>query len=870
MNPELRTVQVWSVLTKLGTIGLGILQTAVVLRLLGPKAYGIVGIVVSLGALVGVSQHVGAVDAAIREIAIADSPRRRATVFWVSFWFRLAVTVPISVALALLAPWIGSRIYPLPDIPHLVRLTSVLLVLYGIQGILGGAYTGQRAFGRLYALQLATAALNVPLFAGLVWWHGVRGFFEAALLAAVVFCGLLALFLRHALGGSLAHPRPHEARPIFGDIVHTGAWTYAARILSVAWQRVPVLLLGVWAPAETVGLFNAAVTFGAKLQLLAAALGEVNLSFLSNAFAQSREAFRRLAVRALEDVGAVTLIGALLLVLFADVLVPILAGREYADVVPLIPAVAWAYAAFAFVDIATNTVFVPARQSQRRAASYLALFLVTVGVMALLREAPVRSAEIGLLAGGVAGLLVALALSWSGMRLPLFPRTLVFPLAVAVLATAATGLPLAVRGGLFLVIAVWVAWAAFPSVLARLRPRLPGRWRAMKQLASKDVIVFAGALYDAPLWTNRQHIATRLAEHGWRVLYVEPRLFLWRQLLGRFPGTRGRWSWLLRHISPQRVRPNLWVQAQANLIPGSRRGRALGRLNHRLWNAWHVRLHAWELGFGSPVLLMYDTEAAEFLDDFPSARVVYDCVDDHRAQAGVDRNPALVEREEGMIAARADAIAVTAEPLFNRFTTVHRNVHRVPNAADVEAFLDPRPEPSDLAGIPHPRIGTVGALDAYKIDVDLLKTVAAQHPEWHVVLVGPVEYAGGRTDGVRSLRRYVNIHVLGLKPHPEIPAYVHAFDVAMIPYRESAYNRSSFPLKFWEFMASGKPIVASGVPALAPYAALARLVQTPDEFAGAIQEALRDPWRGSEARVTEARRHGWETRVAAIERLLQG
>lgn len=386
---------------------------------------------------------------------------------------------------------------------------------------------------------------------------------------------------------------------------------------------------------------------------------------------------------------------------------------------------------------------------------------------------------------------------------------------------------------------------------------------------SRDVIVFAGALYDAPLWTNRQHVATRLADRGWRVLYVEPRLFLFRQLVERFTGTGGRWRWLLRQIAPQQVRPNLWVQAQGNLIPGSRRFPVVGWLNHILWNGWHVRLHAWELGFRNPVLLLYDTEAAEFLDDFPDARVVYDCVDDHRAQAGVDRAAARVAREEEEIARRADAIAATTEPLRERFSTLNRRAHLVPNAADVQAFVRPRPEPPDMRDIPHPRIGTCGALDAYKLDVDLLSAVARAHPDWHFVMVGPVDVAGlgGRTvDGLRALP---NIHFLGAKLHREIPAYVHAFDVAMIPYRESAYNRASFPLKFWEFMAAGKPVVATGLPSLDPYRHLTSL-SSPDAFAASIAVALaRDP-HGARARIEEAKRHFWSARVDALEQLLLG
>lgn len=388
----------------------------------------------------------------------------------------------------------------------------------------------------------------------------------------------------------------------------------------------------------------------------------------------------------------------------------------------------------------------------------------------------------------------------------------------------------------------------------------------------REVIVFAGALYDAPLWTNRQHIARRLADRGWRVLYVEPRLLLWTQLFGWGPkvqrslGEVGRW--LLRQTVPWRAHPNLWVQAQANLIPGSRRKRALGRLNHLLWNAWHVRRHAWELGFEDPILLIYDTEAVEFLDDFPGARVVYDCVDDHRAQAGVDRSAALVEKEEAAISARADAVAVTTQPLLDRFRRLNRNVHLVPNAADVQAFLSPRPEPADLRPIPHPRIGTCGALDAYKLDVDLLRAVAAAHPDWHFVLVGPVDVVGVGRAAVKNLRTFPNVHFLGPKPHRGVPAYVHGFDVALIPYRESAYNRASFPLKFWEFMASGKPIVASGLPALASYRSLIALVRTSEEFSQAVKGALRDPTTGAAGRIAEAKRHGWENRVDAIEQLL--
>lgn len=468
---SLRGTQVWSVLTKVGTVALGIVQSAVVLRLLGPESFGVVSIVISLGSLVGVSQHVGVVDAAIREIAMAETVGQRAKIFWVSLGFRLLVTVPLSLLLALSAPWV-EKFYAVPDLAPLIRLMSLILVLFGIQGVLGGAYTGQRAFGMLYVLQLVMALVNVPVFAGLVWWHGVRGFFEAALLAALLFSTLLAFLLPRALGGPVRLPLRREVFGILRNILHTGIWTYVARLLLVAWQRVPVLLLGVLASAETVGLFSAAVTFGSKLQLLAAALGEVNLAFLSQAFARSLKEFRRLAVRTLEDVGAVVLLGGVFLVLFADTLVPLVAGPRYGGAVAFVAPVAWAYAAFAYLDIAANTVFVPARRAHLRAASFFVLLAVTVSVFLVFREAPAVSAPFGVLAGALTGLAVAAMLSSHHMRISFVPRSLILPLAAAGGSTLLSSASLTVRLGIFAAVALWVFVVAFPSLSARVRERL--------------------------------------------------------------------------------------------------------------------------------------------------------------------------------------------------------------------------------------------------------------------------------------------------------------------------------------------------------------------------------------------------------------
>lgn len=389
-------------------------------------------------------------------------------------------------------------------------------------------------------------------------------------------------------------------------------------------------------------------------------------------------------------------------------------------------------------------------------------------------------------------------------------------------------------------------------------------------MEKREVVIFAGALFDSVLLTNRQQIAMRLAERGWKVIYVEPRLFWLRMLFGNFLGRNGRWRWFWRSHFPWQVQKNLLVISQINIVPWSRESGWVSQLNHII-NKPIVLLHIFLRGFRDPSILIYDTEAAQYLKDFPYSQVVYDCVDDHGAQAGVDRNSQRVTEEEKLIATRADAISVTTQILYDRFIGLNNKTVINQNAADVSKFIEyNREEPVDVKKIVHPRIGTVGALDDYKIDSKLLIEVAKARKDWQFVLVGPQDYATSKDNGggIGELKKISNVHFLGAKRADEIPAYVNSFDVAIIPYRESKYNNASFPLKFWEFMASGKPVVASGLPELAKYKTMISLVKNSAEFTEGIEKGLKDSPEEKKLRVAEAMNHDWSARVDVIENLL--
>jgi O-antigen/teichoic acid export membrane protein len=314
-------------------------------------------------------------------------------------------TIPISFVLVIVASYIGNNIYHIPEITGFILLMSIILILQGVQGVLGGVYTGLRRFKELYLIQIITAVINVIIFTSFAYLFGTKGFFLAMMLTVTIFVLLLCVFLKKVIGGSLEHPQKADFIAVWKDIFHTGFWTYIARIFSVAWQQAPMLILGKWASPEIVGFYNVALSFGSKLTILASAIGEVNLAFLSNAYARSVDEFKKLSGKTLNEVGVVILFGTGTMALFADVLLKVFAGDAYAPALQVTVLVSWAYAMFAFLDIATNTIFVPTRKAQYRAISFVVLVLVSFGVMFFMHKNPLVAAGYGVLGGAAVALL---------------------------------------------------------------------------------------------------------------------------------------------------------------------------------------------------------------------------------------------------------------------------------------------------------------------------------------------------------------------------------------------------------------------------------------------------------------------------------
>ena len=200
------------------------------------------------------------------------------------------------------------------------------------------------------------------------------------------------------------------------------------------------------------------------------------------------------------------------------------------------------------------------------------------------------------------------------------------------------------------------------------------------------------------------------------------------------------------------------------------------------------------------------------LGDIPApARRLYYTVDaigeaDYTARHGVSAEVAQARRADLVLATSARLAEHARERL--RATGVERRVEVVPNAVDAELYLTPQryPEPDDLADIPHPRAVYVGNLDAARIDFELLERLARERPDLHLVLVGPVNAAQTVVDRALALP---NVHALGRKDQRACPAYLQHVDLGLIPFRLTDLTAAIYPLKINEYLAIGKPVLAT-------------------------------------------------------------
>ena len=385
-------------------------------------------------------------------------------------------------------------------------------------------------------------------------------------------------------------------------------------------------------------------------------------------------------------------------------------------------------------------------------------------------------------------------------------------------------------------------------------------------LKGQDIICISSADWDAPLWTNKQHLMSRLADSN-RVLYVES-VGLRRPTLAQTD--RERIVRRIRHFAegPRKV-PGKNLYILSPLVIPFYQTSWLRWLNGALLLS-EVHRTARRLKMTHPILWSYIPNAYALTHRLNEKLTVYHCVDDLGSIAGIPSH-AVKQMEQKFLTA-ADAVITTSQALFETRKDANPNTYLFTNVADAEHFGKALRADIPLAAamrtITHPIAGYVGALDAYKVNFPFLAEVAKALPHWSFVLVGPVGQGQPSTD-LGALKELPNVHLIGWVDYREIPSYLKGFDVALIPHHLSDYTTASFPMKLYEYLAAGLPVVSTPLPAIADVDLVA-FADTPDAFATAILTVAKDNSQEKiRWRVDEAKQHTWEARLQSFDQVLE-
>ncbi len=385
-------------------------------------------------------------------------------------------------------------------------------------------------------------------------------------------------------------------------------------------------------------------------------------------------------------------------------------------------------------------------------------------------------------------------------------------------------------------------------------------------LRDQDLVCISSIDWDF-IWQGHQQIMSMLASQGNRVLFVEntgvrpPRL----GDLGRLRHRVYRWWTSTRGFRQET--PNLHVFSPLVLPwPYSRLARWINRvLLLRAIRRW-MRV----MKFRRPIVWTFlpTPLARELLWALEPEVSIYYCIDDLAASSFPARK---IQRTEEKMFREVDLVFVTSEKLRARAARFSDRVHLFPFAVDYPPFeaarTDGLPLPADIAALPRPVVGYLGGIHQW-IDQSLLAQTAQRLPHVTFALIGPLQTDVGRLAGC------TNVRLLGSCSHADVPRYLKALDVALIPYRLTEYTASVYPTKLNEYLAMGLPVVATDLPEIrrfnAEYGDVVTVGGTNDEFVAGIRHALELSLPGEVARRIEvARSNSWEARVTAMSRLIE-
>ncbi len=395
-----------------------------------------------------------------------------------------------------------------------------------------------------------------------------------------------------------------------------------------------------------------------------------------------------------------------------------------------------------------------------------------------------------------------------------------------------------------------------------------------KLLVNKDIVIVGQQPWDTEIGSNCKNIALEMSKHN-RVLYVNSPLDRISKIRNRKdPKVQKR----IRIIDGQEnglvvLKNNLWnlypdvLIESINWMSSQLMFETLNRLNNRSF-ALSIKKAIRKLGF-TDVILFNDNDMFRcfYMKEYlrPKISIYYS----RDYMLAVDYWKKHGEKLEYKLIMKSDICVANSTYLADYCGRYNPNSFYVGQGCELDVFMraEETTLPPDLQNINNPIIGYVGALQSIRLDLEIIEHIAAANPEWSVVLVGPEDNEFKRS----GLHQINNVHFLGSKDPKDLPAYINAFDVCINPQIVSQVTIGNYPRKIDEYLAVGKPVVATKTDAMSIFSEHTYLAETKEDYVELIKNALAENNDNlKKQRKAFAASHTWENSVAEIYKAING